>query len=509
MRHKYTRICGILFLLTLAMVLTDTLMTGDRNLRLGPTLVLEQAERLPVVLDGDTTFVSLAKGDSVRILGFRRLTYGQSVLVQTPAGDRGMMDASQLPLRQIVVEGEHKGDTLVNLRPEYLGLHVHKYDATTAGGEEFELRGQDFTPLVEGWKDINLDNNASTSVATQKGLEKMKGRTLEEIEAKYGPAYNILVARDGSKRASFLIYTYGNGGVLTKPVISFDAEGKATAFAYKAVTGKAKNGWVLSIAPFAATIIDMPLTRALTRTDAYSDPNHTGESVPWYMYVAVVAVLAMWLLWYCMTPSLGVLLVGWLIACPVVFKPLSNKALKAIITVLGVVGTYWWAIALMAWGLYWFMVLPVIAVSYYCMRWAKAYLWDGIPHARCPQCRHIHTISYDRSVVTGTKYMKGRDIRRNKILSEHFETWQSWTQVTERWSDGRERSYRENERNHKRRHRLCSYIDYEVTYLVTFYDDFFSCDHCGFTEKDTHITSEEVDRKEVGTHTDVESDDIY
>lgn len=509
MRHTYTRICGILFIITFAVLIADVCTSDNQVRTYGPVIALQNRQELPVVIDGDTTFVTLAEGDSVRVLGFDRRTFHQDILVETAAGNRGELDASQLPIRQLIIEGDHKGDTVVSLKPEYLGLTVHEYLATTSTGEELKLRADEMAPIVDGWKDLNLDNIASTSVVTRNGLENMKGKTLAEIEKKYGMAYNILAGKDSTTKAGFRIYAYGSDGRPYEPSIIFDSEGKATEFAYQPVTGKANNRWLLAYAPFAGLIIDMPLTRVLTRSSSYTMPSDTGEPVAWYMYVAVVAVLIAALAWYCLTPSLAALLIGWLIAYPPVFRPLSNKMLRIIIYIAAVIGFYFWAIALLAWGMYWFFVLPLLPVSYYCMRWASEYLSDYKPHERCPRCKHIHTISFDHDEVTGTKYMTGSDIKRDKLLETHDERYESWTQVTKTYSDGTKTSHRENVRDHKRRHDLYRYIDFEVTYLVTFYLNHFVCNNCGFEETSESTTQEEVDRKIVGSHTGVESHDIY
>lgn len=509
MRHTYTRICGILFIIVFTALIADVCTSDNQVRAYGPVIELQERQKLPVVIDGDTTFVTLAPGDSVRVLGFDRRISHQDILVETADGNRGKLDASQLPIRQLIIEGKHKGDTVVRLVPEYSGTTVHKYLATTSKGEELKLRADEMVPLVEKWTDLNLDNIASTSVATRKGLEKMSGKTLEDIEQKYGMAYNILTGRDSTMKAGFRIYAYGSDGRPYRPAITFDSEGKATEFAYQPVTGKANNRWALAYAPLAGQITDMPLTRVLTRSSSYTMPSDTGKPVPWYLYIAVVAVLAGGLAWYCLTPSLAVLLIGWLIAYPPVFRLLSNKTLKVIIYVAAAAGFYCWAIALMAWGMYWFMVLPILPVSYYCVRWATEYLSDCQPHERCPRCKHIHTIRFDHDDVTGTKYMKGKDIKRDKLLSEQDEKYQSWLEVTTRYTDGTRVTRRENVRDHKRRHRLYSYIDYEVTYLVTFYLDYYICSCCGYEETDTHLTRKEVDRQEVGMHTDIESHDVY
>lgn len=505
MSHTYTRLCAILFIIAAACLLADIYSTDNQSKTDGPTITLSSPLKLPVTINGDTTEILITKGESIRIIGFTRLTYRQSVLVETQRGDRGALDASQLPIDQLIIDGKHKGETIVALSPQ-----SHSgYTVRTSSGDEIEsVRAENFIPEISGWEDFNLDNNASTSVATCRAIEKCEGLTLEEIEKKYGMAYNILTADDGSREAEFRIYAYGTDGKIYTPAVTFDPDGKASDFSFKLKTGKANNSWLLGN-QLAAMVIDMPLTRVLTRSDVYTMPSDTGKPTPWYIYILFVFALVVILAWFVLTPSLPVLLMGWLVAYPAIFKPLSNTALRITIIAVTVITTVCWMIALMAWGMYWFLTLLVIPVSYYCCRWATEYLEPYVPHQRCPACKRIETIEFDHDEVTGTKYMKGDDIRRDKLLNTHDERYQSWTQVTTSYSDGTKESHRENVRNHKRRHNLYRYIDYEVTYFVTFYLNHFYCRSCKHHETSTSVSQKEVDRKITGSHTGVESHDVY
>lgn len=63
--------------------------------------------------DKDTIKQVLPAGDSVRILAIDRSSFGQKWLVQTPKGERGWIDAAQLPqIRQVVTKGKFEGDTV-------------------------------------------------------------------------------------------------------------------------------------------------------------------------------------------------------------------------------------------------------------------------------------------------------------------------------------------------------------------------------------------------------------
>ncbi len=509
MKFFHSRICAILFIVTLLSLIAEVCSTSNQAKSDGPVIKLTAQQKMPVEIGHDTTLRTIAKGDSIRIIGFKRLTYEQKILIETSRGDRGYLQPSQLPLEYLVVGGKHKGDTLVSMRPKYLGdasHSVHKYEAKTSSGSDIEIKGEDFVPLLDGWEDYNLDN--AFSVASRKGMEKCKGMTLAEIEKKYGMARNVLVLPDGSSKATFWVYAYGTDGRRYKPTVTFDSEGGASDFEFEFIKGKVKNAWLLRILPLSGVIIDMPLTRLLTQSDAYSMPSRSGKSTPWYIYVLFVFALIALLAWYLLTPSLIVLLMGWLIAYPAAFKPLSNKALRIIIFIISVVCCYFWLISLMAWGMHWILIIPVFFVSRYCYRLATEYLGDYVPHQRCPECRHIHTIAFDHDEITGTKYMKGADIKKDKLLGSRDSRYQSWTQVTTTWSDGSKSSHKENIQNHKMRHDTYQYIDFEVTYLVTFYLNHFICSNCRHHETNESTTQKEVDRKIVGAHTDTESYEV-
>lgn len=512
MRHTYSAICGVLFILAFVALFTDILSTDNQVKKDSPTIELRSNQKLPVVINGDTSLVYLAKGDSVKILGFSRLTYHQSVLVETTNGDRGELDASQLPIKQIVVDGKCKGDTIVKLKPQYSLNRIFDYIATTASGEELKVGGKDIAPIFDGWEELNLENNASTSVTTKAKLQKMQGKTLEEIEKEYGMAYNIFVNKDRSKKADFRIYAYGKDGKNYRPSITFDTEGQASEFQFEARQGKANNSWLLGNS-LVQCVIELPFVRTLTRSSSYSIPSDTGKSTPWYLYVLVVLQLITYLLWFVATPSVIVLLIGWLIAYRHVFYPLSNKALKITIILMSIICTIIWLFALMAWGMHWSLTLLVIPASYYCTLWATEYLNLYVPHQRCPRCKRIHTIAFDHDEVTGSKYMKGADIKRDKLLGRSHSKYQTWTEVTTTKinRDTGERStssHRENIKNHKMRHDTYRYIDFEVTYLVTFYKNHFICSQCKYHETNTSTTQEEVDRKIVGSHVDTESYEV-
>lgn len=79
----------------------------------GPSIQLTQQAVMTQRFDKDTIKQVLPAGDSVRILAIDRSSFGQKWLVQTPKGERGWIDAAQLPqIRQVVTKGKFEGDTV-------------------------------------------------------------------------------------------------------------------------------------------------------------------------------------------------------------------------------------------------------------------------------------------------------------------------------------------------------------------------------------------------------------
>lgn len=507
MKHKFyisTTLCGLLFAFIVACLFTDVTSTDNHAKTDGPVIILNDPVKLPVVIGRDTTRVSLAKGDSIRVIGFTRLTYQQKVLVETIRGNRGELDVSLLPIKHLVVGGEQKGDTLVRLVPIYASRSNDEYSALTSNGETIKLRGEDFVPLLVDWERFNLDNSASTSIVTQRALEKCKGMSFEKIEQMYGMAYNILMNVNGGKTATFRIYAYDSEGKPYKPIITFNRDGQATDFRYHPVTGKSNNSLFLGNS-FAGKVIDMPLTRLLTRSDVYSIPSKTGKPTPWYLYVLLVFQIVILIVWYVLTPSLIVLLLGWLIEFPLIFRPLGNEALRLLLIVAAILSATGWAVALMAWGMHWCFVIPVFVVMWFVTRFAMKSIAQ-----RCTKCGHLCTIVFDHEEVTGTEfrvepYSKFKSYLGNSTSYDQFDQHYSTY-----WSDGSV-THGKRTRNVKFKHETREYEDYDVTFLVTHKKLYYVCSICGHTETFTDDIWEEVSRKKTGSHTErtTEVDSIY
>ena len=81
-------------------------------------------------------------------------------------------------------------------------------------------------------------------------------------------------------------------------------------------------------------------------------------------------------------------------------------------------------------------------------------------------------------------------------IDSHTERWQTWTEVTTKYGDGRTTTGKENVRNHSRT--TTTYDDYKVLYKVKEYEISFRCSECGNIEKIVDHDYQELRREYVG-----------
>ena len=500
--------------LTVGALVFDGFMQKNKLRFDGPTVVLDKAQKLLINFGSDSLCVSMARGDSLRILGLRRYTSQQQFLVQTPQGDRGWIQCDKLPLAEVLSKGPHKGDTIRLTGEKFIGTgtYVHGYHALLPDGSEIETKASDFIPAFEGWQDLVLDDNLMTAIGTQAHFSSLIGRTLGELEAKIGPAVQVYRRPDGSALAQFRAKAMGSDGKFYNPAYTIGADGRAVEvkFDYKSDRGD----WLLKFLPGAGMILNTPLTGAMIRTSVYSweyDPLNTkGFKLALFYAVAVMAML-LGLFWMFFTPSLPVLLMGWLLQFPSVFAMLSDKALKYIMLALSVFCTYWWAVSMLAWGMFWPFLLLILFFSRYCYKAATCVLCTS-PHQRCPVCHRLHTIKFDFDELVSTEYKTGSDIRRGKMLGKSHSWYQTYDLITTTWrnADGSTNTStrKANYKNHKQVHETYEMIEYDVTYRVDHYHDHWLCEECAFEEILDNTVCTEVDRQRTGSHTDTHTYEV-
>ena len=478
----------------------------------GPMIKLDQQAVMTQRFDKDTLKQTLPAGDSIRILGIDRSSFGQKWLVQTDNGERGWVDAAQLPqIRQVVTKGKFEGDT-VTICGTGSGA-ISKYVFRNSAGEEDDRSTKDFVPVLKDWDDYAYNRDGVAGVCSQKKFEaKTKGKSMAEVNKAFGSPILVRIMPQGMMASYSWKVFDPTTGVMLRPTVAFGTDSIVSSVAFGEWTTRAAS-WLKHI-PLASNIIDWPFTSRVVREsryDAITDPTISG-----WKRVGVLCLIPIWLLmvflWMFMTPALPVLLRGWLVKFPPVFAFLSDKWLKISMAFVAVISACIWCVMMMAWGMFPFWSVLIVIITWYCSLLASSPLCQ-YPHVRCPKCHHLYTIQFDHRDFEYDEIKKGVDIVRDKLLGKRTEKWKAWTEVTTTttYRDGHTKTEVSKQDVHTKAQDFNNYlyIDYEVTYRLDHYRKYYKCCHCGLIEEETEVEHTELDRKVVGSHTCEESSDVY
>ena len=259
--------CFILLACCIAVAIWDG---GGSNLKTdGPIICLERKATLGQPFDLDTICTTLAAGDSVRVLGVDRSSFGQKWLVETHKGDIGWIDASDLSgISQIVTDDADKGDT-VSVKAKWLGSFIHRYIYSNSKGEEKERSTDGFIPVFDGWEDYEYNRDGYAGVCSVEKFEKaVIGKSLDEVNDRFGsPVLQRITPNGIEAQYSWKIFEPSTGRML-RPDVSFSPESVASAVSFVAPTSRAAF-WLRHM-PLASTIIDWPVTSLMIRGSRYN-----------------------------------------------------------------------------------------------------------------------------------------------------------------------------------------------------------------------------------------------
>lgn len=500
------RRCLVLLIVILSLTVLALWDGGGSNLKTdGPIITLESKAILRQRFEKDTISTPLAAGDSVRVLAIDRSSYGQSWLVKTEKGDIGWIDAADLTgIRQIVTDGVNKGDT-VSIKALWSGNRSYvDYYEFTKDGEEIKKSTKDFIPDFEGWEDLQYNVNGRAGVCSQGKFEKKaEGKSFEDVNNDFGSPVLVHVTPSGFEAQYSWKAFDSKSGEMYIPNVTFGADSIATAVAFVRPTNRAAS-WLKRM-PFAENIIDSPWTSFYIRGARYQmDPSPMVSGFVKFLVICLIVPIAIiFFCWMFLMQTVPVLLMGWLMKFPPVFKPLSDQWLRILMFITMLVCVYIQSVVMMAWGMFPFWIIVIFIMSWYTFSLAVSPLCT-YPHIRCPRCRRLFTIKFDHEDFEYSEIKTGSDIVRGKLLGSYKETWQKWTEVTTttKYRDGSSTSSsrRENVRDMARDVKIYQYIDYEVKYRLDHYRDYYICSECGLVEETTPVTSTEIDRKIVGSH---------
>lgn len=508
------RRCFVLMIVIVCLTALALWDGGSSNLKTdGPIITLENKATLRQHFDKDTITSTLAAGDSVRVLAIDRSSGGQKWLVETKKGNIGWIDAADLTnIRQIITDGSFKGDT-VSVKAVWAttGKYIEYY-SFIKDGEEKKLATKKFIPDFKGWEDLQYNLNARAGVCSQeKFMKKTEGKSFVKLNKAFGTPVLLHVTPDGFEaQYSWKAFDPKSGEMFT-PNVTFGADSLATAVEFVHPTDRAAS-WLKHL-PMAVDIIDCPLTSFYIHGARYQmDPNPMISGfVKFLLICLIVLVFIIYFCWMFAMQTVPVLLMGWLMKFPLVFKPISDQWLRLLMFIVMLASVYIQSVVMMAWGMFPFWSIVIVIMSWYTFSLAISPLCT-YPHIRCPHCRRLYTIEFDHEDFEYSEIKTGSDIVRGKLLGKYKEKWQNLTEVTTRttYGDGHTTSSTHQKvRNMARNVNVYQYIDYEVKYRLDHYRDYYICSECGFVEETTPVVSTELDRKVVGSHSGEVRGDEY
>lgn len=499
-----TRNCLALACIIVAAIVIDQLLIDSRFRTDGPVLELTSPQTLTVRAATDTIDIALRRGDSVRVLGLERLSYSQRYLVETDGGERGWMDASQLPVRQILNSGIMEGDTvtITGASRSRLNGAVQAYYYDTPEGRD-SIKAADMVPVLADWEDLCIDGGAKPAVYTTARLADMTGRSLPEVEKLAGPAYELAPMPGGGFAAVFGSKAIdARTGKQYTPTVTFGPDSLAASVGFTYY--RDRSDWLIGLLPGAGFIIDMPLTRLLTRGSVY-EAGGDSHGLAWYTkvwyFIVALLYLLLELIWFVGPACLPMLIIGWLIGVPRVFGFLKDGQLKILVAVVGIAGCYWWTVALLGWGMFWIFAAIPIAATVYAYRLSIEILDGGA--VRCPKCGAIDSYSYTETTPGGSALTKGKITIPGDVISTRF--WEKQTTTTrEKMIGGRIRPEvtTESEEYAEDTRRV---FDYEVTYRVDYHIDHHVCSCCGHDKPTRRSTKTELSRRYIGQRMETET----
>lgn len=499
------RRCLISLILLLCCVAVAVWDGGDSYLKNdGQVIYLKDKAVLRQRFDSDTICKTLAIGDSLKVLGIDRSSFGQKWLVETSKREIGWVDASDLScIRQIVTDGLDKGDT-VSVKAEWLGSHIHRYVYINKKGEEKKRSTDDFIPAFDGWSDYEYNRDGRAGVCSNSKFEANAiGKTFCEMNSSFGSPVLLRITPQGMEaQYSWKVFNPSTGEMFS-PNVTFGSDSVVTAV--NLVNPKDRAASWLKHMPFASTIIDCPLTSYMVRGSRYNaiaDAEY-GTGMKILLICVIVVVLICYFFWMFFTSAIPVLIMGWLLKYPKVFAVISDGWLKLLMFCVTIVSVYVWSVMMMAWGMFPFWSVLILIFGWYSFTLAASPLCQ-FPHLRCPKCHRLYSIKFDHRDFEYSEVKKGSDVVRGKLLGKRTATWEAWTQVTTtyKYGDGHTEQTRSREDVHTNAqdYRTYEYISYDVTYRLDHYRLYYKCEKCGLIEETTAVSWTEIDRKEASRY---------
>ena len=476
-------------------------------------LVLDRNIAMQRVTSGEKGVIAqLRQGEMVKYLGVIEGggTRPCGIIVETEAGERGLLSAMDMgyPLfrdndsSRITILSYDDSDTWT------------RCNIVNEAGVKTRVDLDDIRPVLpDSLRPYVLRTEGDYFMSKEKFENLYIGASLADNEKRYRPAMQIDKTPNGSEAyyPNLEVVDFEEGHIYN-PIITYDASGIATNYRWAVDHWHSNNRLIVKYLPKLPYIIDKDIYASLISGSLYEhafSENETeyGETepasltdVPLRRWVGLIVYLLTGLIWIFLMCTLPSLIMDASLYCRWLYYHLPDWAVAIIFSLVGLFSIYLWTALMTVWGCLW-IFLPVIIFTGLC-GWAYSQrLLSDTPSKRCVKCRRMEVNKYrDR------KFLREYDEWRpeKKKVDSRTSRWQSWTEVTHKYSNGSTKTEKRDVKNHSRTETL--YADYNVLYHVKEYMNYYECQGCHYVEELQDEELQELQRMHTGHHTEVTED---
>lgn len=495
-------------LITLAVIVGIHLVnwfTNDNTAPRNPEKIkLEQPATLHGRVNNEDFEIKIKKNHEIKILGAKKgsMSKPESLWVELEDGSRGYIYCTDFNL-------EYKAQLKKKKSP--VPVKVKEYDGNQMvceleDGTIKKLYCDDVYPQwPDSWDFEYLSTNSHSSYISKDKFErKYIGSSLEKNDKRLVPARYII--KKGTQTYAFYpMYVLDlSNGIRYTPTIVYNESGEAESYINEDSKKRAK--FFLKIMPFIGSAVDNPFLHSLIQGSMYGFETEGNDNRSFigkiFVWIFALIYLIFVILWLYATPMVPVLIIALLMHYPKVLYIFNNKNLNFIMLALTIICAYIWGALLIGWGIMWLFLLPLPFAVMFIFGMASSPVASSAPSGRCIKCRNIESMEFVDTVYDHEYKEWSREKKFARTLDKQTRRWQTWTQVTKKYSDGSTSTSRENVQDHEETITTNLFNDYNVHYHVTVYKNNYTCCVCGQHEHNMHNEYKELERKHLGSHTE-------
>ena len=356
----------------------------------------------------------------------------------------------------------------------------------------------------EDLKEYQLNTRSYYYTSLKHAEEYCIGHQMTDIESKWRPATSIIPRIDGKAgwQATFTtIAALDDDGNFYNIITLHDSDGTCTNV-FKGNKLRKGNNWALKKLPLTTTIAGWDWVMWNVEDDLYKS-DHGSWAWYWRWSYNIIAFVFIYLLWAIFPAFIPLFAMTGCLEFDFM-RRVSTGASVFIGLLLSIGLGYIWMVAILCWGYYWFLYIPIFIIGCSLAAMLIYGLLDDtyatVP-LRCPKCGRTDSYQLVRSV----KVKKYKEVLLNhqKIGTQYYEDDRSRhtkTYTYEVYFNGKFDGIQKYDITTYNQYAICEYRDWEIHYDVTESDNTYRC-KCGEVRLVKGVKNKvETGRQAKGTH---------